>query len=355
MTRVVMLPAQTNPYQTLLMDALRAQGVRVRLAQGPRRRSVAPLTLAWLRAGMPRVLHLHWTSRYLAPVLGRRGLAARRTLWEVRLLKRLGVRIIWTLHNLGDHEGRKGNREMLFHRRLVELADGVICHCPEARRLAIDVYQLPPDTHARLQVIAHGNYAGVYPDTLDRIGARTELGIDADARVFLFIGQVRRYKGVEELVATFQGIPDPDARLVVAGKPNRKATRTAIEQVAAQDDRVLLALDTIPDDRMQVYLRAADAAVLPFRDVLTSGSAILAMTFGLPVIAPAIGCLPDTLGDGALLYDPGAPDGLRDALHSAMTIDLGDLGAHAAARAAMLDWGPIAAATARLYQRPRPG
>ena len=73
-----------------------------------------------------------------------------------------------------------------------------------------------------------------------------------------------------------------------------------------------LALGAVPDDRMQVYLRAADAVVLPYRDVLTSGSAILAMTFGQPVIAPAIGCLPESLGsEGTILYDADAPDGLE--------------------------------------------
>ncbi len=35
-----------------------------------------------------------------------------------------------------------------------------------------------------------------------------------------------------------------------------------------------LALETIPDDEMQVYLHAADAVVLPYRDVLSSGSAV---------------------------------------------------------------------------------
>ncbi len=70
-----------------------------------------------------------------------------------------------------------------------------------------------------------------------------------------------------------------------------------------------LALETIPDDQMQVYLRAADAVVLPYRDVLSSGSAILAMTFGQPVIAPAIGCLPESLGsEGTILYDAGAAE-----------------------------------------------
>jgi glycosyltransferase involved in cell wall biosynthesis len=169
-------------------------------------------------------------------------------------------------------------------------------------------------------------------------------------RVFLFIGQVRGYKGVEELLSVFAALDAPDARLIIAGRPNKKQTRLTVEAAVAGDPRISCALEVIPDDRMQVYLRGADAVVLPYRDVLTSGSAILAMTFGQPVIAPAIGCLPESLGsEGTILYAADDPDALADALRTALTIDLGVLGQRAAAHAATLSWKPIARRTAELY------
>lgn len=347
-----MVPAQSNPYQSLLADALRAQGVDVTIGQGPTSRPVSPLLLAWARARFPRVLHLHWVHRFEQPLLGREDLGRRRTIAEMRILRRLGVRIVWTLHNIGDHEQGRGRPEMAFHRRLVELVDVVICHCDASRRLAVEAYDLPAALRPRLHVVAHGNYAGAYPDTIGRDAARAELGLGATDRVFLFIGQIRPYKGVEELLEVFARIAAPDSRLVIAGKPLRGTTGIALERLAEQDPRVVLALQMIPDARMQVYLRAADAAVLPYRDVLTSGSAILAMSFGLPVIAPAIGCLPETLGsDGTILYDPAASDGLARALDRAGTEDLGMLGGRAAAHAATLDWAAIATTTAALYRR----
>ncbi len=348
--RVLIVPAQSNPYQTLLATGLRGEGWQVRIGEGPSRIPVAPLIFAWLRAGMPGVIHLHWVHRYLEPVLGRRRWAARRTLLELRVLRRVGVRVVWTLHNIGEHDGTRGKLEMTFHRGLVDAANAVICHCAATRQLAIDAYQLPPATHARLQVVPHGSYAGWYADTLGRDAARAALGLSSTDRVFLFIGQVRGYKGVDELLDVFRRIDAPDARLVIAGRPNRIQTKTSIEAAAVTDPRVILALNTIPDDQIQVYLRAADAVVLPYRDVLTSGSAILAMTFGQPVIAPAIGCLPESLGhEGTMLYDATDADGLERALRTALTADLAALGARAAEHAATLSWGPIAARTAELY------
>jgi beta-1,4-mannosyltransferase len=348
--RVLMLPRQSNPYQTLLADALRAQGIRVTLGEGPSHHPVAPLILAWVRAGMPRVIHLHWVHRYLKAIRGRRRWAARRTLWELRILRRLGVRIVWTLHNIGDHDRHRDKLEMLFHRLLVDQCDSVICHCEATRELAIEAYGLSGEVLPRLQVVPHGNYAGWYPDTIGRDEARAGLGLAASDRVFLFLGQVRRYKGVEDLLRTFGRIEAPDARLIIAGRPDRAQTGARIAQEAAGDGRVTVALGEVPDDRMQVYLRAADVTVLPYRDVLTSGSAILAMTFGQPVVAPAIGCLPESLGsEGTILYDPSAPDGLEVALRHALTADLTALGERAAAHAATLSWGPIATRTAELY------
>jgi len=63
--------------------------------------------------------------------------------------------------------------------------------------------------------------------------------------------------------------------------------------------------------------------VLPYRQILTSGSAMLGMSFGKPVIAPAIGGLPEVCPKEArsLLYDPDDEYGLDKAIDQAMSMD----------------------------------
>ena len=346
------LPADPNPYQHLLAEALRAHDVEVRLAPGPRRITLLPVTAAWLGAGRPPVIHLHWTHRYLGRGEGWRArLADARFLAELRVLRALRVRVVWTVHNLGGHEGRRSAREMAVHQRLVRASDAVICHCQAARAAVTEAYQLTAAETPRLHVIAHGNYIGAYPDDIDRAAARARLDLPDVSRVLLFLGQLRAYKGVEELIGCVRAMDAPDLRLVVAGRPVGATIETDLRAAAAGDPRISLQLRAIPDDEMQLYLRACDAVVLPFRDVLTSGSAILAMSFGRAVIAPRLGCLPETLtDDAAILYDPTAPDALRDALTSALGADLDGLGEAAARRAAALGWDAIAAATAVLYR-----
>ena len=76
----------------------------------------------------------------------------------------------------------------------------------------------------------------------------------------------------------------------------------------------------IEDDRLQIFLNASDLVALPYRDILTSGTAYLAMAFAKPVLIPNIGCIPETLDEnGAFFFDPTNPIGLEKALRKALT------------------------------------
>jgi glycosyltransferase involved in cell wall biosynthesis len=350
--RVLMLPdySDSNPYQRLLTSALAVQGVEVRLARPPGRDPL-PIIRAWLRAGRPRVVHLHWTHNYLARGGRRRPLGGPLLVGQLRTLRRLGVRIVWTVHNLGAHEGELGDNDRSVHRRVAEASDAILVHCDAARGAVEEAYSLGPGARARLRIIPHGSYLGAYPDTLTRAEARASLDVHPGARAFLFLGAIRDYKGLEDLVIAFRSLDAPGARLLIAGRAADGPIADRLRGAAASDPRVGLWLGHVPDDRVQRYLRAADAVVLPFRDVLTSGSAILAMSFGRAVVAPGLGCLPETVGaDAGITYDPGDPEGLVAALRTALAADLEGMGRRALARARELDWASIAAATAAAYR-----
>ncbi|MFN8623180.1 MAG: glycosyltransferase [Chloroflexota bacterium] len=350
--RVLSLPdySHANPYQRQLAAGLARQGVRS-IGGRPGKYQPFPILSAWVRAGRPSVLHLHWTHEYLKGRDGPTRLNRLRFLSQLRLLKRLGVRLVWTMHNLGGHDGPKHAHEMAVHRTLVGLADAVICHCRAARDAAIAAYGLDAATAARLHVIPHGSYLGVYPDTLDRDAARARLGLVDAGPVLLFLGAIRGYKGTDDLIAAFRAIDDPTARLLIAGKPRGEALEDKLGAAATADPRIRLELRFVPDEELQVWLRAADLMVLPFRDILTSGSAILALSFGLPVVAPALGCLPETVPpDAGILYDPASPDALAAALTRALAADLPAMRDAALGAARALDWDTIAAATTARYR-----
>ena len=45
----------------------------------------------------------------------------------------------------------------------------------------------------------------------------------------------------------------------------------------------------IPDDETEIYFKAADVLVLPYRDIYQSGVLFLGHSFGLPVLAADVG------------------------------------------------------------------
>lgn len=333
-----------NPYQRLMYAA------------APGWMSVAPGSLrsaaqALERSGGPVLFHLHWTAPILGKDTTREEAEARMVafLEELDAFRGAGGRLIWTVHNILSHECLHPDVEAALCAAIAARADLIHVHGARVAELVQPHYTLPPE---RTVVAAHGSYIGHYPATIDRPAARRQLGLPEAARVFLLFGQLRGYKGVSDLLDAFGPLraERPDSHLVIAGKPN--ASDTAIFERAAAMPGVMLALGEIPDEMVQLYLTAADAVVLPFTRVLTSGSLYLALSFGRPVVAPRIGLVPDVVRDGieGLLYDPDEEGGLRAALGRACRLDaaaLAALAAAARARAAACDWSAIGALVSR--------
>ncbi|HSM32823.1 MAG TPA: glycosyltransferase [Anaerolineae bacterium] len=351
--KVLFLPdySAANAYQRALSDGLRELGVIVRAdATGSRR--ILPIAEALRRHGRPDIIHIHWTEPYIAGGSSRVSrVKAKRTLLELRMAKRAGIGLVWTAHDLFRHDRREEPRELAFMRALFELADAVIVHCGSAAEGLRETLALGAQRHDKVVIIPHGHYQGAYPDGITRAEARERLGLPTQARVISFVGWVRSYKGVWELLQAFSQLEEPDARLVIAGETVDGAYAARLTAAAKGDSRILLALGFVPDDDLQVYLRAADVVAAPFREIFTSGSVLLAMSFERAVIAPRRGCVADVLDDaGGILYDADDPQGLEGALRVAMTADLDAMGRHNGNSLDRFDWRQVAAATRSVYE-----
>ena len=110
-------------------------------------------------------------------------------------------------------------------------------------------------------------------------------------------------------------------------------------------------LGFVPDDELQVHLRASDVVALPYREIFTSGSVLLAMSFGRAVIAPRRGCIAEAVESTARSSTTSTIHQVwPSALEQAKTADLDAMGAQARARAEAYDWAPIADQTLAVYR-----
>jgi len=142
-------------------------------------------------------------------------------------------------------------------------------------------------------VVPHGHYIGAYENKVSRSAAREALDLDANDRVALFVGRIARYKNVRALIRCFVELRDAGVKLIIAGNPANALLAKEIEAAAAGDDRVHLRLKYVRDEELQVLLNASDVVVLPFSTVLNSGTALLGLSFGRPVLVPRAGAMPE--------------------------------------------------------------
>lgn len=108
---------------------------------------------------------------------------------------------------------------------------------------------------------------------------------------------------------------------------------------------------SIPDDEVSMYFDAADVVCLPFKTITTSGSVILAATYGKPIVTPRLGAIQDIPREVGVLYDPSQKDAVLHALEQALESPSRRQAMAAASRryADTLSWDKIAASTYAVY------
>jgi glycosyltransferase involved in cell wall biosynthesis len=204
------------------------------------------------------------------------------------------------------------------YRRVHRLSHLVVAHSEFDRARLLDEIGVDPD---RVVVIPHGEYGffGRGDVTTDREVSRRNLGIAPDEEVALFFGFIREYKGLDLLLDAWPEVvaARPSARLVVAGDPNRLEPSRR-DELLSQASRlgVIGRFGYIPFGEVAGYFAAADALVMPYRHISQSGVLYLALSRGVPVVATAVGGLPEVLRDGesALLVPPESPGDLAKAV-----------------------------------------
>lgn len=193
-------------------------------------------------------------------------------------------------------------------RLLARLATDLLVVSASEREFLIAAGLIPA---AKSRVLNHGSIAGVdcerfKPDASARAALRIELGIPADAPVFLFIGRLKRDKGVLDLARAYAALAREDAacRLLIVG-PDEDGLLPEIEQAcAACRARLHIAgLSAVPER----YMRASDVLCLPSYREGFPVTILEAAAAGLPALGSRIYGITDAIveGETGLLFEAG--------------------------------------------------
>jgi glycosyltransferase involved in cell wall biosynthesis len=174
-------------------------------------------------------------------------------------------------------------------------------------------------------------------------------------RYILTIGTIEPRKDHAGLVRAFDRVADRqhDIRLVIAGIDGWGSdTLVATMQRARHRDRIVR-LGYVDDATRAALLRGASAFAFPSVYEGFGFPPLEAMDAQVPVVATAVGSLPEVLGDAALLVGPGDDQALADGLERVLGDEelrarLRDAGRN---RVRTLSWRACAEGLSALYAR----
>jgi len=146
----------------------------------------------------------------------------------------------------------------------------------------------------------------------DRRRARESLGIAPSRRVIAFAGNLKRSKGIFDLVDAIARLSKRPLLVFAGTGPDERALRSKLA-AARVEHRLMGALAQA--DLANVY-GAADIVTLPSHGEGLPAVVCEAMLSGRAVVATAVGGIPEVIGDGdtGLLVPPSNPDLLAQAI-----------------------------------------
>ena len=279
------------------------------------------------------VFHLAWPEWWS-------GTDPERTRATIGQVKRSGVKILWTQHNLVPHRD-KSDAARDSYALWAEAADAVIHHSEHGRDIALDTYRYGDDTIHR--VIPHGHWGPVHERYrhADRHAIEHLEGWGSAGLRVAVIGAPRDEKDLESVIEAVAACERDDIQLLI---------RTDERVTSSPDPRIVLDRGGVDEARYVRRLAAFDALIFPFRPdgMLTTGTAFDAIAAGLPAITTEWTFFDETFAGADLRYR--SVEELTSLLDGLTTETLAEAAAAVEGRRAGHEWSACAAATLELIE-----
>ena len=275
----------------------------------------------------PHRVAFQWWHPFFAPCYAALLLSLKRN--------RPGVTRMLISHNTRPHEPMPG--QDLAYRLVARLCNEIIVHARSEYELTT---RLAPQS--TVHIVSYPVLGS--PRTLpSRAEAQQRLGISG--RVLLFLGYIRKYKGLDLLLQSLAQVSTtPPVSLLVAGEfyePVQKYRE--LVRTLGLTDRVRILNRYVPEAEWPDLFAATDALVLPYRAASQSMSIALAYEFDKPVIVSRVGGLAEAVEDGrtGLIAEP-EPSAFAAAIQRLYNeFQVGLYHEHITARRRHLGWDPF--------------
>jgi glycosyltransferase involved in cell wall biosynthesis len=216
--------------------------------------------------------------------------------WVIaRIVSMRGTKVLFLCHNVVEHESAGWKKRLT--KFTLSTGDSFIVHSQGDME---DLKKIFPS--ARIAVSFHPTYAVFNTSSMSMRQARSKLGINGKlSKVILFFGIVRPYKGLQYLIEAMPMVVEhvPDVCLVIAGEfwEDKEEYEKRITDLGICE-HVRVFDQYVPNEEIEQYFAAADLVVLPYVSATGSGVTQIAFGFNKPVVATAVGDLPQVVEHG---------------------------------------------------------
>lgn len=263
----------------------------------------------WIKVGRqlkkqkPDIVIVRYWLPFLGPALG--------TILR-KVKKNKHTKIICIADNIIPHEKRIGDRS--FTKYFLKPCDAFITM---SQKVLDDLRHFEKNKPAL--IVPHPLYDH-FGKKIATANARKKLNIEANQKLILFFGFIRKYKGLDLLLQamTDERIKNMGIKLLIAGEfyDNKNIYQEFITQHQLSD-QIILKADFIKDDAIKYYVCAADVVIQPYKNATQSGVTPLAYHFEKPMIVTNVGGLPDMVPHekSGLVVEPNAKSIADGILH----------------------------------------
>lgn len=213
-----------------------------------------------------------------------------------RLIKRKGIKVLAITDNVIPHEKRPG--DTAFANYFIKSCDAYVT-MSKAVMKDLEVFTNSPYK----KFLLHPLYTA-FGERVNKSEARQKLGLQAQDKLVLFFGLIRKYKGLDMLLEAFKELKaDKHIKLIVAGEfyEDKQPYLKIVEENQLQN-QILWHDKFIANEEVKYYFSATDLVALPYRSATQSGVTQVSFQFEVPTLVTNVGGLGEIIPDKVAGY-----------------------------------------------------
>ena len=312
--------SKRNSYQTNLYSQHKNLGYNICFLSNPTLNNIPSKFLI----AKNKIFHQHWVKPFYYESINMEDGVTRINNYIniLKIYKLFGVKILWTIHNLLDHDINDMQKQLNIYanKKISEISNKIYVFSKHSIEMLCK--QINFDISNKCIVLEHPLYYDIL-NCISQIPPELNIKYLYGKTVLLHVGILKPYKGIVNLLKSFSLCSVNNLYLIIAGEIMDNNIIMTFENLPSNiRNKIVIIKRRISDAEIKGLMEIADVIVNPYNKILTSGSFYLNTTFKKPTIAPNIGFFPEIINDNVngFLFDSNK-NNLVDIIKKVSTLD----------------------------------